>query len=95
MTKIIQKSEITTILVLFGCLLYAFMIPSQSFGQGNQTEEQGNQAIQTCDPSYSGACVPPFPPDVNCPDVNGTNFQVNGTDPHRLDADNDGIACER
>jgi hypothetical protein len=47
-----------------------------------------------CDPNYAGACVPPYPPDVNCADVGVNNFQRIGNDPHRLDTDNDGIACE-
>jgi hypothetical protein len=87
MTKTIQTSEIITILILFGGMVFAYILPAQSFGQENIT--------QACDPSYSGACVPVFPPDVNCTDVNGTNIQVNGTDSHRLDADKDGVACER
>jgi Excalibur calcium-binding domain len=46
----------------------------------------------SCDPNYSG-CVPPYPPDVNCPQVDGP-VQVLGSDPHGLDRDKDGIACE-
>jgi hypothetical protein len=46
----------------------------------------------SCDPNYSG-CVPPYPPDVNCPEVAGP-VQVLGSDPHRLDGDGDGVACE-
>lgn len=46
----------------------------------------------SCEPGYT-PCVPAYPPDVNCPDVNGP-IAVTGSDPHRLDADNDGIACE-
>jgi len=38
-------------------------------------------------------CIPAFPPDVNCDDVDGP-IQVSGADPHGLDADNDGVACE-
>ena len=38
-------------------------------------------------------CIPVFPPDVNCDDVDGP-IQVSGADPHGLDADNDGVACE-
>jgi hypothetical protein len=49
-------------------------------------------AGNSCDPNYSG-CVPPYPPDVNCPQVDGP-VQVLGSDPHGLDRDNDGIACE-
>ena len=45
-----------------------------------------------CDPGYSG-CVPAYPPDVNCPDVDGP-VQVTGSDPHGLDRDGDGVACE-
>ena len=45
-----------------------------------------------CAPGYS-PCVPPYPPDVDCADVNGP-IQVTGTDPHGLDADGDGVACE-
>lgn len=47
-----------------------------------------------CDPNYTGACVPPYPPDVNCPQIPVKNFRSIGSDPHRLDADHDGIACE-
>jgi hypothetical protein len=46
-----------------------------------------------CDPNYSGACVPPYPPDVDCADV-GTSVTVTGSDPHGLDGDNDGVGCE-
>ncbi len=49
--------------------------------------QQGN-----CAPGYS-PCVPAFPPDVDCGDVNGP-VSVSGTDPHGLDGDGDGTACE-
>ena len=45
-----------------------------------------------CAPGYS-PCVPPFPPDADCADVDGP-VQVTGPDPHGLDADGDGVACE-
>jgi endonuclease YncB( thermonuclease family) len=45
-----------------------------------------------CAPGYS-PCVPPYPPDLDCADVNGP-VRVTGSDPHGLDADRDGIACE-
>lgn len=47
---------------------------------------------ENCDSNYSG-CVPPYPPDVNCPDVDGP-VTVTGEDPHGLDRDGDGSACE-
>jgi hypothetical protein len=46
----------------------------------------------SCDPNYAGACVPMYPPDVDCPDV-GAPVRVVGKDPHRLDGDGDGMAC--
>ena len=52
-----------------------------------------------CDPHYSGACVPVYrsaADDVDCADIEENNFTVVtiGEDPHRLDGDQDGIACE-
>ena len=55
--------------------------------------EPGPPKPGPCDPNYSGACVPVFPPDVDC---NGyENVRVVGDDVHRLDRDNDGIGCEK
>jgi endonuclease YncB( thermonuclease family) len=45
-----------------------------------------------CAAGYS-PCVPPYPPDVDCADVDGP-IAVTGPDPHGLDADGDGVACE-
>ena len=47
-----------------------------------------------CDPSYPTVCIPPPPPDLNCPDISHRNFQVIGNDPHGFDVDDDGIGCE-
>jgi hypothetical protein len=49
---------------------------------------------QNCDPSYPDFCIPPPPPDLNCPDIGATDFTVRAPDPHRFDADNDGVGCE-
>ena len=46
-----------------------------------------------CDPNYAGACIPSGP-DVDCGEISAKRFRVVGRDVHRLDADNDGIACE-
>lgn len=54
--------------------------------------EEEPEPPSDCDPNYSG-CVPPYPPDVDCPDVDGP-VTVTGSDPHGLDADNDGEGCE-
>jgi hypothetical protein len=47
-----------------------------------------------CDPNYTG-CVPDYDEvgDVDCADVDGP-VEVIGADPHGLDGDGDGIACE-
>lgn len=47
-----------------------------------------------CDPAYSGACVPPYPPDIDCSDLPAGDFRSKGSDPHGFDGDGDGIACE-
>jgi hypothetical protein len=39
-------------------------------------------------------CIPPYPPDLNCPDIPYKNFEVTDTDPHGFDRDNDGLGCE-
>jgi Excalibur calcium-binding domain len=48
----------------------------------------------SCDSHYPDHCIPPAPPDLDCPDVAYTNFRVVSGDPHRFDADKDGIGCE-
>ena len=47
-----------------------------------------------CDPSYPDVCIPPPPPDLDCADIPYRRFRVVGADPHRFDADHDGIGCE-
>jgi endonuclease YncB( thermonuclease family) len=54
-------------------------------------------AGENCDPNYSGGCVPPYPPDVDCADIRALGIApvtVVGSDPHRLDGDDDGLGCE-
>jgi len=46
----------------------------------------------SCAPGYS-PCVPPYPPDLNCDDVDGP-ITITGDDPHGFDADGDGTGCE-
>jgi hypothetical protein len=49
-----------------------------------------------CDPAYPDDCLPSPPPDLDCADV-GHRVRVDHSygDPHRLDADGDGIGCDR
>jgi hypothetical protein len=53
-----------------------------------------------CDPNYAGACLDPSSADYDCengegngPDYTGP-VRVVGSDPHGLDRDGDGSACE-
>jgi Protein of unknown function (DUF2510) len=55
-------------------------------------EEPVEETSSECDPNYSG-CVPSYPPDVDCGEISGP-VAVYGSDPHGLDADGDGSACE-
>jgi len=51
----------------------------------------------SCDPNYSGGCVPPYPPDLDCADIRALGIapvRVVGSDPHGLDGDHDGWGCE-
>jgi micrococcal nuclease len=50
-----------------------------------------------CDPSYTSTCIPPPPPDLDCADIRAMGVapvRVVGSDPHRLDGDDDGWGCE-
>jgi micrococcal nuclease len=50
-----------------------------------------------CDPNYTQGCVPPYPPDLDCDDLRALGLapvRSTGSDPHRLDGDDDGIGCE-
>jgi micrococcal nuclease len=58
------------------------------------TAPSGAPAGARCDPNYTGACVPPYPPDVDCADV-GRPVTVVGADPHNFDSDGNGRGCER
>jgi hypothetical protein len=54
-------------------------------------------AAGNCHPSYPDFCVPPPPPDLDCTSsliAGRTNFTVLPPDPHRFDADHDGVGCE-
>jgi Flp pilus assembly pilin Flp len=52
--------------------------------------------VAECDPNYGGACLPPYPPDIDCGDLQSLGVQlvtIVGSDPHGLDPDGDGYAC--
>lgn len=47
-----------------------------------------------CDGSYPDVCIPPPPPDLDCPEIAHRNFRVLPPDPHRFDGNKDGFGCE-
>ena len=47
-----------------------------------------------CDPSYPDVCIPPAPPDLDCPEISHRDFRVLEPDPHGFDGNNDGVGCE-
>jgi micrococcal nuclease len=53
---------------------------------------------EACAASYPDFCVPPPPPDRDCADFPQRGFRVlwdvPSPDPHRLDGNRDGVACE-
>ncbi len=57
-----------------------------------QTHKPDGASGGNCDPGYD-PCVPPYPPDLDCSDVDGP-IRVLGDDPHGLDGEGDGIGCE-
>lgn len=58
------------------------------------TPETPEPSVPTedCAEGYS-PCLPPPPPDLDCDQVEGP-ITVTGSDPHGLDGDDDGTACE-
>jgi endonuclease YncB( thermonuclease family) len=59
----------------------------------------GGGYVKACDPSYPTVCLPLTPPDLDCADfLPLKNFPVDYTvknpDPHHLDGNHDGIACQ-
>ena len=47
-----------------------------------------------CDPAYPDVCLPIFPPDIDCSEIQERGFTALPPDPHGLDFDRDGVACE-
>jgi hypothetical protein len=56
--------------------------------------EDDEEEAEECDDAYPDFCIPPPPPDLDCPDIDETNFTVKEPDPHGFDGNNDGIGCE-
>ncbi len=60
---------------------------------GEDRRDARDNSASDCLPQYVGACVPPYPPDIDCKDISGP-VRVTGADVHKLDRDRDGWACK-
>lgn len=70
-----------------GCTTYAAEV--EAWRQAEEQELLEEQSADAgCAPGYD-RCVPPYPPELDCPDVGPVT--VSGPDPHGLDGD--GVAC--
>jgi hypothetical protein len=67
--------------------------PSTSTNSPKSSTPQSDKQ-DDCDSSYPDFCIPPAPPNLNCPDIPQKRFTVTGSDPHGFDRDNDSIGCE-
>jgi Flp pilus assembly pilin Flp len=99
----VTTTEYALLLAPFAVLLIVAIVFLRSgladnfLRSGHSTTLASNSIPAGCDPNYSGACVPPYPPDVDCSDLAKlgiTHVMVTGTDVHHLDPDEDGIACD-
>lgn len=54
----------------------------------------GGATSGACDPAYPTVCIPPPPPDLDCPQISFRNFVVLAPDPHRFDGNHDGVGCQ-
>jgi endonuclease YncB( thermonuclease family) len=71
--------------------------PTNAVATGRSGPAAAPKTNGKCDPNYTGGCVPPYPPDVDCADIRALGIapvRVIGSDPHGLDGDNDGWGCE-
>jgi hypothetical protein len=62
--------------------------------ENNELQSKLSMPTQVCDESYPDVCIAPYPPDLDCGEIEYANFRVVGSDPHGFDRDNDGIGCE-
>jgi Flp pilus assembly pilin Flp len=78
--------------------LYAFRAELSNSFRGSAKEVASfKPPVVACDANYAGACVPPYPPDVDCSDLEALGIGdvvIKGSDPHDLDPDGDGIGCD-
>lgn len=78
-------------------------VPAAATGSVHPTvAAKASKKKRRCDPNYRGRCLKPNVSDYDCAGGSGDGpyyvrgpIRVVGSDHYRLDADHDGIACER
>ncbi len=84
---------IAVVIIVLGVLAVAYLYEST---QQQTSESAPAQTKDTsCDPLYPDVCIPIWPPDLDCDEIQYENFKVSQPDPHGFDPDKDGIGCER
>jgi len=69
-------------------------VPGTVAPPGTATSVAPAAPASGCDPSYPDVCVPPAAGgDLDCGDVEPRDIRVLPPDPHRFDADGDGVGC--
>jgi hypothetical protein len=66
---------------------------SRAGSNSKSKKSKAETAASTCDPNYTGACVPISAFDLDCPDISQM-VRVVGADIHGFDRDGDGFGCE-
>jgi len=104
-TSLIQGQgtvEYTLLIASIGVVLIVAMVflggkVQDFFSTGNADSPVFRPPAAVCDANYSGACIPSPPPNLNCDDLRALGIRgevrIAGQDPHGLDPDGDGIAC--
>jgi Flp pilus assembly pilin Flp len=88
----------SAVLLVLAILFVGWKIGGVVGDAGDKSSSPGTLTppAATCDPNYSGACIPPYPPDLDCSDLASLGIDqvtIVGSDPHGLDPDGDGIGC--
>jgi micrococcal nuclease len=102
MSKVIFWIAIV-IVIIVGAVYFSSQAPQQDYNQidiaPKVTAPQISAPVSTtqennCDSSYPDVCIPSYPPDLDCGEIEYSNFSVTGSDQHGFDGDRDGIGCE-
>ena len=86
------------LLVVLAMLFFAGKVGGLVNSSGESTAQRVfKPPVAQCDASYQGVCIPPAPPELDCPDLVDLGIPlpvtVVGSDPHGLDPDGDGLGC--